>query len=722
MAKSEPIGQDPWKIRGDSDLIDDPIADCLVIVAKIHGRPISRARLRAGLPLINNKLTVQLSSRAARRAGLASRVLKRPLQEITSLGLPCILLYKDGKAVVLVKKDSRTGLATLVMPESGGGSKIVPLQKLEKRYTGYTIFAQPEFHKDKASLAKSGGPKKNWFRGTLFSSWRIYRDVLLASFLINVFALATPFFILNVYDRVIPNDAFETLWVLAIGIGGIYLFSLLMISLRAYFVDVAGQKADRKLSSMIFEKALGLKMSARPESIGAFATKIQQIDTIRDFMTSLAITALVDLPFALFALGAIWYLAGNIVLIHVVAILLLVLYAASIQVPLQKSVGQAFAASARKSAVLVEGLNGLETLKMLGAEGKIQHTWEEAVGHLSRWSAYARCLSSSASHLSKFVMNVTILLVIIAGVYSLSEGHLSQGGLIAIILLTQQAVSPIAQCVGLAMKFNGARTSLKTLEDVMAMSEERPPQASFLHRSGFSGKIAFKDVTLTYPGQRLPVLKNISFTITPGERLGIIGGIGSGKTTLSRMFTGLYEPDSGLVSIDGTDIRQIDPIELRRFIGCVPQDVTLIRGSVKDNIALGCDLATEADILRAVALAGLSELVTNHPMGLDMPVGEQGRMLSGGERQMVAIARTLLLDPGVLILDEPSSFLDIRTERELRRKLVQQMIDKTLILITHRASLLAMVNRLIVLSRGQIRADGPRDSILQALKNKQIRL
>lgn len=720
--ETEPTKQESWEIRGDSDVIDDPITDCLVIVARIHGRSITRTRLRAGLPLVDNKLTVKLSARAAQRAGLVSRVVKRSLSKINSIGLPCILLHNDGKAAVLVRKDSKTGMATLVMPESGGGKELVPLQVLEGKYSGYAIFAQPEYHEEKAKVVDLAGRRKHWFWGTLFSSWRIYRDVLLASFLINVFALATPFFILNVYDRVVPNNAFETLWVLALGIGVVYLFSLLMNGLRGYFIDVAGKKANLELSSMIFEKVLGLKMSARPESIGSFANKIQQFDTIRDFITSLSITALVDLPFALLALGAIWYLAGKVALIHLVAIVVLLLYAVVIQLPLRKSVEQTFNASARKNAVLVEGLNGLETLKMLGAESKIQHTWEEAVGHISRWSAHSRFLSTSVTHLSQFIMNATVVSVVIAGVYSISEGYLSQGGLIAIVILTRQAVSPMAQTVGLTTRFNRAKTSLEALQEVMAMPVERSAQATFLHRTELTGPIAFEAVSITYPGQSMPVLKEISLTIQPGERVGIIGSIGSGKTTLGKMILGLYEPDSGMVSIDGTDIRQIDPIELRRYIGCVPQDVTLFRGSVKDNIVLGCDIATDADILRAVKLSGVAELVASHPMGLDMPVGEQGRALSGGQRQVVAMARALLLDPSVLILDEPSSSMDARTESELRNRLMEILGGKTLILITHRASLLAMANRLIVLDKGMIRADGPKDSILQALKNGQIKM
>ena len=709
-----------WRLSQDSDVIDDPLTDCLVILAKLHGIAVSRTTLRAGLPLVDNRLTVKLSTRAAQRAGLASRTLRRPLKDFTNLELPCILLLKENKALILLSIRSDEGAALILLPETGGGQATLSLTELEEQYVGYAIFASPEFQPEKQSVSEMAGAKRHWFWSTLLTSWRIYRDVLLASFLINVFGLTTPFFILNVYDRVIPNSAFETLWVLAIGIGVIYVFSTIMRGLRGYFIDEAGKKASLEISSIIFEKVLGLKMASRPDSIGSFANKIQQFDNIRDFITSLSITGIVDLPFLLLGLAAIWYLAGATVLIHIGAIVILLVYSLFIQVPLRKSVEQTYHASARKNAVLVEGLNGLETLKMLGAESKVQTTWEEAVGHISTWSARSRFLSSSVNHLAGFVQSMTVVAVVIAGVYVISLGEMSQGGLIAIVMLTRQVIAPMAQVVGLATRYHQARTAMETLNEVMAMPVERPVNKTFLHRTELKGELEFKDMSFTYPGQNFKALKEITLKIKPGERVGIIGSIGSGKTTLGKLLLGLYEPESGMVAIDGTDIRQIDPSELRRFIGCVPQDVTLFRGSVRDNVVLGCDVARDADILRAAELSGLMEIIKHHPLGFDMPVGEQGRLLSGGQRQIVAMARALLLDPQVLILDEPSSSMDARTEATLRSRLTEIMTGKTLVLITHRASLLSMVERIVLLDKGVVRADGPKRNILEALKNGQI--
>jgi len=543
-----------------------------------------------------------------------------------------------------------------------------------------------------------------------------------ASFLINLFGLASPFFVLNVYDRVIPNNAVETLWVLAIGITVVYLFALIMRALRGYFVDEAGKKADLRLSSMLMQKVLGLRMEVRPTSIGSFSRNLQEFESIRDFITSFSITALIDLPFVALGLLVIWYLGKDIVLIHITAILLLLLYAVIIQGPLRKAVANTFAASAQKNALLVEGLSGLEAVKMLGAESQVQRAWEEAVAYIARWSVRSRLLSSSVSHFSFFIQSMVVVAVVVAGVYQIAEGLLSTGGLIALVILSRQAVAPMAQVVNLATRYHRARAALKSLNSIMALPVERPAGKSFLHRAGFKGAIGVKNLTFAYPDQQINVINDITLDIAAGEKVGIIGPIGSGKTTLGKLVLGLFEPTGGMVSMDGTDIRQIDPAELRRFVGYVPQDITLFRGSVRDNITLGTHDVDDARIMNAARVAGVDQFVRKHPMGYDMEVQEGGRGLSGGQRQCIVLARSLLLDPPVLVFDEPTSNMDNRTEALLKQSLARIIKDKTLLLITHRASLLDMVDRLIVIDNGAVVADGPKASVLEALKSGQLKL
>lgn len=715
----KPATPEQWGIINDSDNQDDPLLDCLEVLAKIHNRPISRTVLRAGLPLVQNRLTVELVARAARRAGLSSRILKRPLTDINTLELPAILLLDNRRACVAVDINHQTETLEVIWPESQG-AKQISFKDLKLRYTGYAIFIKPKY---RLASQRVGGPpdgSKNWFWGTVFSSWRIYRDVIVASFLINVFALATPIFIINAYDRVIPNAAFETLWVLGSGVAIIYIFELVLRGLRGYFIDSAGKKSNLVLSSILLEKVFGLRMEARPKSVGSFTKKLQQFESIRDFITSFSITALVDLPFILLALFAIWYIGKDLVWINVICIVLILAYAFIIQIPLKKSVGKSFQAENQKNAILVEGISGIETIKILGAESKVQRAWEESVSYIATWSARTRFLSSSVSHIAHFLQSLTVVFVIIGGVYMISLGQMTGGGLIACVILTRRATSPMTQVVALMTRFHLARNSLKTLNQIMALPSERPAEKIFLHRVNFKGGITLQNLSFTYPDHTTEVLRGINLQINPGEKVGIIGPIGSGKTTLGKLMLGLYEPTRGMVAMDGTDIRQIDPAELRNFIGYVPQDVVLFRGSVRDNIILGANDVDDSTVLRAAQIAGVSQFVEKHPMGFDMPVEEMGRNLSGGQRQTIAIARAILLDPPVLVMDEPTSSMDNRNESVIRSNLLNVLHNKTTIIITHRISLLEIVDRIVVLSNETIIADGTKQRILEALKNGHL--
>ncbi len=715
-----PPATDAWRRTDDAEAIDDPLTDCLIQLCRLYNLPATRTALRAGLPLVDNRLTVELFPRAAERAGLAARLVKRPLGRMTGLELPAVLLLVDGRACVLAALDHEEGEATVLLPETGLGESRLALAELERLYSGHALFARPRFRQDGHLEHGVASEQRNWFWGTLFRSWRIYRDVLLASLMINLFGLTGPFFTMIVYDRVIPNLAFETLWVLALGIGTVYGFSLVLRGLRGYFVDEAGKKANLRISAALLEKVLGLRLEVRPKSIGGFSKNLQQFEAVRDFITSFSITALIDLPFMLLGLAAIWYLGGPIVWIHLTAILLMGLFALAVQAPLKKAVEKSFAASAQKNAILVEGLSGIETIKMLRAESQIQRAWEEAVSYIATWSSRSRLFSTSVTHFSDFIMNLTVVGVLIAGVYRISEGQLSQGGIIALMILSRQAIAPMSQVVSLATRFHRAKAALGTLDAIMELPVERPADKSFLHRSECRGRLGFAQVDFQYPGQSGLALRQITLTIEPGEKVAIIGPIGSGKTTLGKLLLGLYEPTGGMVCLDDTDIRQIDPAELRRFIGYVPQDITLFRGTIRENIILGSPEVEDERILRAADLAGVSQFAGKHPKGFDMEIGEQGRGLSGGQRQSVAMARALLHDPPILVLDEPSSSMDNRTETRMKTNLKNLLAGKTLVLITHRGSLLDLVERIIIIDNGAVVADGPRDQVLSAMKSGQI--
>lgn len=709
-----------WSVKEQVEPLYDPLLLCLAIFTKIHGHPVSTASLSAGLPLANNLLTPQLFIKAAKRAKLSARIVKRPLQNISNLLLPVVLLLKDNDACIVLELDKKTDLAKVIMPETGEGEAILSCQILEKRYLGYAIFIKPEHQYDERTPTQETKTGNHWFWGTIASSWRIYRDVLIASVFVNLFALASPLFIMNVYDRVVPNQAFETLWVLGIGVTVVFVFDLLFRVLRSYFIDIAGKKADIILSSMIYEKVVGLRMDQRPASIGAFANNLGEFENIRNFITSATMTTLVDLPFVFLFLGVIFYIGGPAVLVPLTGIPIILIYGLMVQKPIRTAVEQVMRTSAQKNATLIETLMGSETIKAMCAEGQLQKKWEQAIGNIAHWSVRSRLLSTSTTNMAVFMQQLATMGVVTYGVYLAANNEISLGGLIAVVILTSRAMAPMALVANITAHFHEARNALKTLNGIMALKAERESSIGFVHRTNIQGNIEFSAVNFTYTGQPFNAVNNLSFKINHGERVGIIGRTGSGKSTLQKLLMGLYKPASGMIKLDNIDIQQMDPFELRKCMGYVPQDVMLFYGSLRDNIAFGTPHIESEQLLKAAELAGVTEFSSQHPMGLDMPLGERGEALSGGQRQSVIIARALLHEPSIMVMDEPSNSMDNTTEEKLLAHLEVCLKGKTLLLVTHRASMLKLVDRILVIEKGHIIADGPKDVVINAMKDGSL--
>jgi len=699
---------------------DDPLLLALLSICKIMHSPHSAESLTAGLPLVDNKLTLELFIRSAERAGFSTGLINRPLDKISNLVLPAILLLNDNKTCILIAKNNDQ--YTIVLPETDSGEKTINHEELEKEYTGSVFFIQANHKFDKRTTDSATPKAKHWFWDVIYKSWPIYIEVLVASLLINTFALASPLFIMNVYDRVVPNHALETLWVLAIGVGIVFTFDFIMKSLRGYFIDAAGKRSDIILSATIFEKVMGIKMESRPASVGAFANNLHEFESFRDFLTSATLTTLIDLPFLFIFIAVIYMLGGNIALVPLCVVPLAILSGIAVQKPLKNTINELFKYSAQKGAILIESLTNLDSIKTSSAEGQMQRQWEQNIGQIARLGLKSRFYSSIAVNLTVFLQQMASVAVVIVGVYKISEGDLTTGGLIACTILTGRALAPVAQVASLLTRYHQARASLDSLNKMMTLAVEREPGKKFLHRPTFKGSIEFKNISFSYPEQPIKALDNISFKIKAGERVGFIGRIGSGKSTIEKLMLGLYEAQEGSILIDGTDIRQIDPSDLRRQIGYVPQDISLMFGSVKDNITLGSHFADDASILHAAELAGVTTFVNKHPAGFDMPVGERGASLSGGQRQSVAVARSLLLSPPIYIMDEPSNSMDNSTEEAFKQRFSGELNTQTLILVTHRASLLTLVDRLIVMDGSQIVADGSKEKVLEALKQGQIKV
>ncbi|WP_116473572.1 type I secretion system permease/ATPase [Zobellella maritima] len=698
----------------------DPLLESLVFLSKYYGLPHQGEALTAGLPLADGKLTPLLLSRAAERAQLSVRFSHQALTGLSELLLPCILLLNDGDACVLLALDDNKR-AKVLLPESGEGEQWLAFEQLEQCYGGSLFFIKPKFRYDERSPQSLHHHDGHWFWGILWQSASIYRDVLIASLLINLFAVVVPLFTMNVYDKIVPNLAFDSLWVLATGVCLVLLFDFLMRMLRSYFIDIAGKKSDVLLSANIFSKVMGMRMEARPPSTGAFARHLQEFETVRDFLTSATVSALVDIPFSMLFLLVIWIFAGNMVLVPIIAILVLACYGLLVQRPLSKSIEEGARLASQKNANLVEGIAGLETIKLFGAQGTFQHKWEQAVSHIANWGITTRKLTNSVSTLASITQQFGTVALILYGVYLIAEGNLSMGGLIASVMLSGRAIAPMVQLSVLSTRYNQAKSAMIILEQIMSSPDEQEPGRRYIHHPLFRGDIRFNKVSFTYPGSEHRVINQVSLQIKAGEKVAIIGRIGSGKTTLERLLVGLYQTTEGTIQVDGIDIGQLQPAALRRNVGCVPQDVTLFYGSIRDNIVIANPLADESRVLRAAQRAGVTLFTNQDPEGLDRQVGEGGRQLSGGQRQAIAIARALLNDPPILIFDEPTSNMDNRSEFYIRKELAKLAAETTLILITHRTSMLEIVDRLIVLEQGAIVADGPKERVLQQLRAGKVR-
>ena len=692
----------------------------LSLLLYLKGKPVSPQFLMTGLG--GGTITPQACLRAARKAGLSATIMYRPsLDNIPSLVLPCILLLSQDRSCVLTKLNGET--CEVIFPETSETAQTVPLEELGKEYSGYAIFAavpkSPEERVEKLTLSKG----KRWFWDVLRYYAPIYRHVALASVVINLIAVASPLFVMNVYDRVVPNNALETLWVLSIGILIVYAFNFLLSALRTHFVDVAGRNADIVLSSMLMEKVLSMRLDSKPESTGALVNNLREFEQLREFFSSSSMLALIDLPFLFIFILLIAFIGGPMVCLPLAALPVLLMIGLYLQHRSKTVAESGYKQNMQKNALLVEIVNGLETLKSCMAESRMQRLWEAVVGLSAKSSSQARKYNSLAIASSMLVTQIVTVAMIIWGVYLIADGTLTMGGLIGCNILVGRAMAPMLQMATLLTRLQSSQITLKSLDLLMELPSENQSERSLMDFGALRPSFTMEDVSFAYPNAKRLSLDHVSLHVEPGERVGIIGPMGSGKSTLSRLLLGLYQPRDGAVKFGDVDIRQIPVSDLRGRIGVLPQDVVLFYGSIRDNITLGDPTINDHMILRAAALAGVTDFLRNNPAGFAAQVGEQGKALSGGQRQSVALARALVRDPEVLFLDEPTSNMDTDSEIILQKRLLASLGGRTLFLVTHRLSMLRIVDRLIVMENGQIKLDGPRDVILKELReqsNKRI--
>lgn len=701
-------------------LITTDLMFCLLHLAKVQGKGHSKRSLTAGIPLEKNKLKPDLFLRALPRISLKGTILPEPLIEIKDHLIPCILLLKDEKACY-VTRQTETGFwiaQNHELSDQNNTELFIATEEMRKVYSGYALFFKPlDSETKEKSPNLSPSFKEHWLWGTLYKLRPLYYQVMIASFLTNIFALMIPLFSLNVYDRVVPNNTFSTLWVLSIGMGIVLIFDFILKVIKSHFVDTASKNADIVLSSRLLEKILGVHLSDRTLSVGELASNVKELEVIREFFSSVTLLTLIDIPFAIIFLALITYIGGIWFFITtIVFITMMVITSWMMHNIISQHVMEGFKTTNKKSGFLIETILGLETIKAFCAEGKSQHYWERLSEQNATNYRQSNFFSSLAINFMQSITNLNYVVFVIIGVYLISTRDLTMGGLIACTILGGRVIAPFAQAVTLLMRLNNVMMSYRAIDKLMSLSTERSSDRTYFPKHELLGNITFKNLSFKYADEGEQVLRDVSFQIDPLDKVAIVGKIGSGKTTLEKLIMGFYSPQSGSILFDGINAQQIDPADLRGHIGYVSQDIYLFSGTILENIMLGGGSFSPKEIEQAIVLSGTLAFIQNHPQGVNMQVGEGGRFLSGGQKQSIAIARAILHNPPILILDEPTSMMDQQSELNFLVHFKKFIDDKTVLFITHNPNLLSLANKILLLDAGKVMFYGDKQVFLEKIK------
>lgn len=710
----------------------DPLLQSLLWLCNHHGRPRTPQSLLAGMG-IDQLLTPPLAVRVMTEAGFNAAVVEREPQHILGLLLPVVLLLKNGDACVLLgrKQSGRSVHYRLMMPSADPGEPAVEVQASEaellSEYAGCALIASPRMN-------ERGGPQtygedevlppgRHWLWGTMLRYAPYYRGAMLAALLTNVLMLFTGLFTSVVYDRVIPHQAYATLWSMGIGALLAIGFDLMARQLRSHLIDLAGKKAEVAMASILYRKALSIRLESRPESSGSFTHELGKLEVVREFCTSATMSALSDLPFVFLFIGMIWLMAGELVTVMLIAVPILLLMTAGIQGVLRRAMRDNHRQMTNLHGLMVESMDGMEAIRAAGAQGFFMRQYEESHAAAAQSAVRSRALSAWVSNFSMVSQQLVTVALLIWGVHLIHAGHLTAGALMSAVMFATRAIAPLNQIVGLASRYQGARAAMRSLDHLMRQPSERDPGKTYVPRPHIGGALGLRDVSFAYPPMAghppQPALKGVNIQLHAGERVAILGKIGSGKSTVLRLLAGLYQPTEGLTEVDGLDLRQIDPADYRAHLGFVSQEPRLFRASLRDNILLG-RVHADVDLLPEICrLTGLDRIAAAHPAGMDMPVGEGGSSLSGGQRQLVALARCLVTRPQILLMDEPTSSMDAQTEAQFLQYMKGLLGHRTLVVVTHRPAMLEVVDRIIVMDAGRVIIDGPKQQVLAALSGQK---
>ena len=702
------------------------IIEHVALVTRLLGAPVSEAALSAEV-VRDKKLNVNYHSltEVLRSHGFENTLSKRSLEDIPSLAVPVLAILHNEEAAVITKIEGAGKDRKYHIRQVDGLEQELDHAQLSVLYLGYCWFIKPKMVSDNRSELPEYHLPKAWFWKVIWRFRGYYYQVILATIIINFLALVSSLYVMNVYDRVIPNQAYETLWVLSIGVVLAILFEFAAKMIRGHLTDIAGKKADLIISSALFRRVMALRLADRPASSGSYANNLREFESVRDFMTSASLLTLVDLPFLLLFITVIGIVGGKLALVPLIIIPIVVIVGLLVQRPLSRYINESMKESSQRSGLAVEAIEGIETLKTNNATSWAQQRWDEYTAKTSASSIKVKDTSNLMVNFAVAMQQLNTVFLVLVGTYLIhaenTAERITMGALIASVLLSGRALAPLAQIAGLATRFQQAKLALQGVNDIVSRPIERSPERKYITLDNVQGAITFENVSFKYQQDSSSAVSDLRITIRPGEKVGILGRIGSGKSTMLKLASGLYDTEKGNVTLDGVDMRQLDPNFLRNQVVLLSQAPRLFLGTLRENMDLARTdgYSTDQDLLVALKRFGLDKIIRNHPRGLDMPLGEDGLGLSGGQKQIIALARMTLRDPRVVLLDEPTTSLDQATERIALNAIAQWGRDRTMLLVTHRPQVLQIVNRIIVMDNGKVVMDGPRDLVLQNLMQSE---
>lgn len=689
--------------------------EAIITVAKHYRLEVSKENISLTSHWLKNEPISDVLRGMARQAGLTMGVIQLTDPDLSAWRLPFVVQFQDGQIGVIDSIGLEGDIGITYSGDAGIKSQISRENLLKN--VDLAIVLRPSHAVPDSRIDDYIKPHdRDWFKKIVLRDWKPYAHIFIASFIVNILALSGILFTRQVYDRVIPAESYPTLYVLFSGVMIAIIFGFFMRKLRTRVTDLLGKRADLRISDRVFGHALRIKNTNRPRSTGTFISQIRELDSVREMLTSTTVTAFADIPFFLLFCIVFWYLAGSLVLIPIIAVTLMIVPGLLVQKKLRKFANEAMRESSLRNAMLVEAIQGNEDIKTLQAEQRFQNQWNNYNAVSADVNLRLRSLVSNLTSWTQSIQTAAFVVIVLFGAPMVMEGELTTGSLIAASILGGRMIGPMAGLTQVLSRWQQAKVALNGINQLMEMPVDNPDGEKRVHKNAITGNYKIQNAVFYYGEENpLPALKIKKLEIKPGEKIAVLGRNGAGKSTLLQVLSGMLAPHSGVITLDDVSMSHIDPADVRRDIGLMSQSSCLFHGTIRENLMMGAPMATDEDLLKVLNITGASEFIKKIPTGLDYVIAEGGIGLSGGQRQSLLLARTLLRNPYILLLDEPTAALDDVTEKHLLQELSSWIVGKTMIVATHKMSIVNMVDRIIVIDHGQIVLDDSKDIAIAKL-------